>query len=205
MAKRGAFIVLEGIDRCGKTTQCEKIVEALNNEGTKVKLISFPVRDTLTGKIINDYLKNKCEINDHTIHLLFTANRWEQELNICKLINNGITIIADRYSLSGIVYSAVKSNMDVKWCIESERGLPKPDAIIYLSLPIEIINERQSFGVERYETVNNQIKVDKMFKQLFDSTCIEVDANKSIEELHLDIKQIVSKIIYNTRNELIRY
>ena len=40
-------------------------------------MFSFAARDTPTGKMINEYLENKSEIEDHAVHLLFSANRWE--------------------------------------------------------------------------------------------------------------------------------
>ena len=40
--KRGAFILLEGIDHSGKTTQCQRLVNALNSEGRRAKLYTFP-------------------------------------------------------------------------------------------------------------------------------------------------------------------
>lgn len=75
--KRGALIVFEGCDRAGKTTQCKKLVERLKNDNMKVKFMNFPNRETPTGKIIDAYLRNKENLTDEGIHLIFTANRWE--------------------------------------------------------------------------------------------------------------------------------
>ena len=57
--KRGALIVLEGIDRTGKTTQAARLVEALQKEGKKVVAKRFPDRTTATGTVINQYLQNQ--------------------------------------------------------------------------------------------------------------------------------------------------
>ena len=55
-AARGAFIVFEGIDRCGKTTQSETLVEKLRSEGVEVCHMRFPDRTTQVGTMINAYL-----------------------------------------------------------------------------------------------------------------------------------------------------
>ena len=100
MLKRGAFLVFEGVDRCGKTTQTKLLVEKLKQDGRKVELMRFPGefsfllhvsfvfpflnanvkttdRTTTVGKMIDQYLKMGINLHDKAIHLLFSANRWE--------------------------------------------------------------------------------------------------------------------------------
>lgn len=88
---RGALIVLEGLDRSGKSTQVDRLVARLNAEGHKARLHKFPGtspatallseltvdRTTAIGKMIDAYLRSAAELDDHAIHLLFSANRWE--------------------------------------------------------------------------------------------------------------------------------
>jgi dTMP kinase len=74
---RGAFIVLEGLDRSGKTTQVKLLEQRFVEEGKKVKVMRFPDRTTPIGQMIDNYLKSNVEMEDHVIHLLFSANRWE--------------------------------------------------------------------------------------------------------------------------------
>jgi len=68
---RGAFIVLEGVDRCGKTTQAARLTEALGAE-----FMRFPDRTTAIGVMINSYLAQGVDMDDRAVHLLFSANRW---------------------------------------------------------------------------------------------------------------------------------
>uniref|UniRef100_A0A251UNM4 Putative P-loop containing nucleoside triphosphate hydrolase n=1 Tax=Helianthus annuus TaxID=4232 RepID=A0A251UNM4_HELAN len=77
---RGALIVLEGLDRSGKTSQSGRLVAYLNGLGHPVESESwrFPDRDTAVGKMISAYLSNESQLDDHIIHLLFSANRWEK-------------------------------------------------------------------------------------------------------------------------------
>jgi dTMP kinase len=76
---RGAFVVFEGLDRCGKTTQINMILSALRNRGVPCVEMTFPDRDTFIGSACSAYLKNEKEMNDKAIHLMFSANRWEKE------------------------------------------------------------------------------------------------------------------------------
>lgn len=77
-APRGAFIVFEGADRAGKSTQCQMLVEHLAAAGVRAELWRFPDRTTAVGKMINAYLTSQAEIDDAAVHLLFSANRWEK-------------------------------------------------------------------------------------------------------------------------------
>lgn len=92
---RGAFIVIEGLDRSGKSTQALRLKERLEVENVRVKLIKFPGkftkranhlgflkevfadRTTAIGKMIDSYLRSQSDLDDRVIHLLFSANRWE--------------------------------------------------------------------------------------------------------------------------------
>ncbi|EPQ61751.1 Bgt-4555 [Blumeria graminis f. sp. tritici] len=78
--KRGAFIVIEGLDRAGKTTQVRRLCDKLYSLGYNIKEIKFPVLDRTSpiGKMIDSYLQDSIQMDDHAIHLLFAANRWEK-------------------------------------------------------------------------------------------------------------------------------
>lgn len=77
-SKRGALIVLEGLDRSGKSSQCLKLASSLASQGFPVEAWWFPDRTTAMGKMISSYLSSKEDMDDRTIHLLFSANRWEK-------------------------------------------------------------------------------------------------------------------------------
>jgi dTMP kinase len=76
---RGKLIVFEGLDRAGKSTQCQMLAEALEKDGRKVRHMRFPGTWSPMRNVmgINSYLSSQSETEDHVIHLLFSANRWE--------------------------------------------------------------------------------------------------------------------------------
>lgn len=82
---RGALIVLEGLDRCGKTSQSSRLLKYLEGLGYSVESWRFPDRNTCIGQMISSYLSNKSQLDDNAIHLLFSANRWEKRFVLhCK-------------------------------------------------------------------------------------------------------------------------
>ncbi|KAI4828867.1 hypothetical protein KUCAC02_022939 [Chaenocephalus aceratus] len=121
--KRGALIVLEGVDKAGKTTQCKKLVHALQQSGYPAEMMRFPERTTTIGQLISAYLENKSDLEDHTVHLLFSANRWE----LVRRLEQGTTLVVDRYAFSGVAFTSAKPGFCLEWCMKPDVGLPKPD------------------------------------------------------------------------------
>lgn len=93
-AARGAFILFEGVDRCGKTTQTKLLAEYCQEKTGAAELIRFPDRETTIGKLIDSYLRSASNLNDNSIHLLFSANRWESSENIEKKLKAGTTLVS---------------------------------------------------------------------------------------------------------------
>ncbi|XP_070539108.1 thymidylate kinase-like [Ptychodera flava] len=198
---RGALIVLEGCDRSGKTTQCQKLVDALRKDGQKVEFLRFPDRSTAIGTVINDYLEKRCELEDHAVHLLFAANRWELVPRMKTLMESGTTLIVDRYSYSGVAFTAAKKGFSIDWCKQPEKGLPKPDLVLYLTLSAEEAAKRAEFGGERYEQTDFQKKVAENYKKLHECDWKTVDASQSIEDIHREIKHLVTDSMTSTQQQ----
>ncbi|KAF7596591.1 Thymidylate kinase [Aspergillus hancockii] len=193
--KRGALIVVEGLDRAGKSSQCEHLRDYLQEMGHSVNYIRFPDRTTAIGKLIDDYLRGQSQLDDNSIHLLFSANRWEIARVIQEDIANGITVIVDRYSYSGAVYSAAKGNptLSLGWAWQPEIGLPRPDMCLFLRISPSEAAKRGGFGAERYENEAMQSRVRELFQTLFDlqpnGDVHFIDAGRLFQEVSKEIQE----------------
>jgi dTMP kinase len=191
--RRGALIVFEGGDRAGKSTQIHKLADALRSRGVAVGSMGFPDRSTTIGCMLNAYLEGAKELDDRAVHLLFAANRWERastpsppldprRQEIVQRVSAGETLLVDRYSFSGVAFTAAKvppspphpssdqQGVDLEWCKLPEVGLPKPDVIFYLRVPPAMAAAREAFGRERYERADFQVKVSVNFDKLVDKS-----------------------------------
>ncbi|XP_067897867.1 thymidylate kinase [Heterodontus francisci] len=198
MAKRGALIVLEGMDRSGKSTQCKKLQEALRQHGRCAEVLRFPDRGTEIGRLISSYLEKKNNLDDHTVHLLFAANRWERVPLIREKLQQGVTLIVDRYAFSGVAFTSAKPDFTMEWCKQPDIGIPKPDVILFLHLNPSVAIERGGFGNERYENLAFQELVLQQFRELMKDKSLNwkmLDASQSIEDLHQEIMSKVKKTI----------
>ena len=213
-SKRGILIVLEGLDRSGKSTQCERLVANLHGKGQTVEHIRFPNRTTPIGQMINSYLSGQSQQEDHAIHLLFSANRWESAREIEAHINSGTTVVIDRYYYSGCVYSASKQDptMDLEWCRHPEVGLPRPDICIFLDLSSEEAAKRGGFGNERYEKEELQSRVRGLYQEMRrhqdeDEDIVLIGAGRSVEVVEREILKVVqnAKLLVDGQNSALRH
>ncbi|QHS74287.1 bifunctional thymidylate/uridylate kinase [Saccharomyces paradoxus] len=201
---RGKLILIEGLDRTGKTTQCNILYKKLQ---PNCKLLKFPERSTRIGGLINEYLTDDgFQLSDQAIHLLFSANRWEMVDEIRKALLEGKNIVMDRYVYSGVAYSAAKgtNGMDLNWCLQPDIGLLKPDLTLFLSTQdVDNNAEKCGFGNERYETVQFQEKVKQTFITLLENEMRKGDesirivdvSNRGIQEVEALIWQMVEPVL----------
>ncbi|MED6134775.1 dTMP kinase [Stylosanthes scabra] len=195
---RGALVVLEGLDRSGKSSQCRRLVNYLEGQGISAELWRFPDRNTDVGKLISAYLTNTSQLDDHTIHLLFSANRWEKRSLMETKLKSGTTLIVDRYSYSGVAFSSAKG-LDIEWCKAPEVGLLAPDLVAYLDISPEKASERGGYGGERYEMLEFQKKVAESYKALHDVSWKFVDACQPIEDVEKQLQEIVHNCVMECR------
>ncbi|KAG2392351.1 hypothetical protein C9374_012603 [Naegleria lovaniensis] len=199
---RGAFIVFEGLDRCGKTTQTNLLLNFLKSKYSQVHETAFPDRSTDIGKLCDAYLRNKNNMNDNAIHLLFSANRWDKMAWVEKTLLAGEHIVCGRYAYSGVAYSAAKG-MDRNWCKAPDVGLIEPDLVIYLQVDASVASSRKEYGMERYEKEKFQQLVKDQFEALFenDKKVKIIDASKSIEEISKEIALLSEQVIERVKHE----
>ncbi|XP_034737066.1 thymidylate kinase [Etheostoma cragini] len=202
--KRGALIVLEGVDKAGKTTQCKKLVQALQQSGRAAEMMRFPDRTTTIGQLISAYLEKKSDLEDHTVHLLFSANRWELVPLIKKKLEQGTTLVVDRYAFSGVAFTSAKPGFSLDWCMKPDVGLPKPDLVMFLQLSPSEAALRGQFGEERYETSVFQKAVQLKFEQLMKDRSVNwqvIDASQSVEDVHENIRSQSLNTINTAQNQ----
>lgn len=204
--KKNLFIAFEGIDGSGKSTQVKLLSEHLINAGHKVYVTCEPT-DSHIGTIIRNIFSHKIEGDHKTIAGLFVADRLDHLLNktngILKKLEEGFTVITDRYYFSSYAYHGV--HMPLDWVIEANSlsaGLLRPDLNIYVDISPEISMNRLSKGrtsLDLYETIENlrnvRLKYFEAFDQLRSKEKIFItDGNRSPEIIAAEINNEISQL-----------
>ncbi len=150
--KRGKLIVIDGTDGSGKATQVKLLVAKLKKEGIPVQTIDFPrYQNNTLGKLIRECLDGKhgdfISLAPRIASVLYAADRFESSNQITDWLENGYSVIADRYTSANQMHQGGKiSNTRerrefLEWLDRLEHGafkLPRPDLILYLHLPVEV-------------------------------------------------------------------
>lgn len=174
-----------------------------------VEAIRFPTRSSAIGRLINTYLTDttSTDISDEAVHLLFSANRWEQSASITAKLESGCTLVCDRYAHSGAAYSIAKL-LDEDWCKACDSGLPAPDCIIYLDIAPQDAAGRGDYGGERYEKIGFQKEVRGAFMDLMaDDAQADVpipwhivNAMESVEAVQAQIAAIAEAVVASVQD-----
>lgn len=139
--ERGKFIVLEGIDGAGKTTQIAPLAARLTGLGVRCRA-TREASDGPVGVLIRQALTGRTPLDPRVIAALYAADRIDHLVNevdgLCAVLDKGITVVSDRYYFSSYAYHSVDVDMD--WVIQANAlsaGLLRPTLTVFLDVPVE--------------------------------------------------------------------
>ena len=194
------FIVFEGIDGAGTSTQIKKICEK-----NPQKFFQTAEPTSLeTGKFLRKMLGGEFSVDEKTNSFLFAADRAEHlygKNGIIEQINNGKTVISDRYLFSSLAYQSISCGEELPKLLNST--FPLPEILFFFEIDPEISLKRVDSRNEKkeiYEKIETQKKIALEYEKIIseyenNKSCtmkiIRIDAAKSIEE----ISEAISKII----------
>ncbi len=201
---RGRFIVFEGIDGAGKTTQIQLLAERLRAEGRTVAITAEPTT-SVTGKMLREALSGRDPRTASEMAALFVLDRIHHNVGeggIEQLLAEGVDVICDRYYYSSLAYQG--SQTDFEWVKAMNLNCPeirRPDICIFLDLePKEslarIRSNRTSAEIEIYETEEILGAVRDKFLAVLDTIGDKVaviDAAHPIDEVAERVYAALSK------------
>lgn len=219
----GKLIVLDGLDGCGKSTQFELIKNYFNSKNIEVKAISFPDYDKPSSTLVKMYLggeicENASDINAYAASSFYAVDRyvsykkyWENDYNSDKVI------LASRYITSNAIHQMAKmdkSNWDdfIDWLFDYEckkLGMPYPDCVIFLDMPIEVsqklLSKRYNGDEGKKDIHESNIEYLRACRESalyaaeklgwYVVKCSKNDEPLPIDEIAEKIKAIISKVI----------
>lgn len=163
------FIVLEGTDGSGKSTQLELTCKRLDKTGITYKRLTFPRYENQSSALLRMYLNGDFgtdpeSVNPYAASTFFSVDRYASfKTDWQQAYENGTAIIADRYTTSNAIHQASKLNGEeretfLKWLFDFEYkllGLPSPDRVIFLDMPskyaLTLLNKRQGSSGDIHE------------------------------------------------------
>lgn len=203
----GRFIVFEGIDGAGKTTQIQLLKETLEAAGRHIFCTAEPT-DSPTGRMLREALGGRDRRTACEMAALFTLDRIYHNVDprsgIRRMLEEGVDVICDRYYYSSLAYQG--SQTDPAWVQAMNLDCPeitRPDLCIFLDLTPEVSLERIRRGRETQEIYENRETLQRVrdcFYEVFSrlektDRIVVVNAARPVEEIAADIASLVKETL----------
>lgn len=213
------LIIIEGLDGSGKSTQTQLLEDALKKDNIEYRKIKLPDYDSPSSTLVKMYLggefgKSADSVNAYAASAFYATDRYSSYmLDWKKDYLSGKVIIADRYATSNSIYQMEKLPLEqwdsyLEWSADFEYeklGIPKPDLVIFLDMPIEV---SQKLMTSRYCGDENKKDVHEANVEFLKKCrkaalytaekqgwtviqCSDGEKPYSIEEIH---EQIINKV-----------
>jgi dTMP kinase len=204
------FIVFEGIDGSGTSTQANLLVEYFRKNSHKAITTSEPsngpighlIREAMKKRII--FAEDRKKFDDQMAYL-FAADRHDHLYNdvdgILKLINDGFHVISTRYYFSSLAYHC-DNQEEFEFIKRINERFPKPDLVIYLDNAVDVSMSRISNRsvIDHYENTDELTKVKKNYDHIFaeyNELLLTVKADDSIQSIHESIVKFIEEKIFD--------
>ena len=196
----GHFVVIEGIDGSGTTTQCSILAERLAERGLPAHTTREPsdgpigvlIRQILTGRIVTPGQSGPHPPGWATMATLFASDRLDHlDAEIVPNLADGVSVICDRYDHSSVAYQTVSGGGGgeiAAWVLELNRHARRPDLTLVLDVDAEIAAGRRqsrSGAPELYEVSELQVELGKFYAKIDElfpnDNIVHIDAEQDVD------------------------
>lgn len=216
----GKFVVIEGTDGTGKTTQVNLLAETLSNYNFDGVIFDFPQYTNVSSVLLENYLKGAYgQLNPEAASILYAVDRFDASYTLREHLTQGQIVLANRYVTSNAGHQGSKIDDPAdrikfyKWLDNLEYSIfniPKPDLTIILHLPIELTLELMKKGnIEKgtsadiHESdIEHLKKAEQVYleiAELFPNTkLVECSENGNLlnpKEIHTKVWDLVRRIV----------
>jgi dTMP kinase len=207
MPRQARFIVFEGLDGAGTTTQAAKLQALFTRKGTPSFLTNEPTPDPV-GAFIRRVLTGKERAGDGTSYepgervmgLLFAADRMAHSAVIEARRRAGDVVVCDRYIFSSMAYQTLDPAIRAEWVIDVNQGCAVPDVTLFLATPVDVCLARVAArrgdttiyeNRSHLETIaRNYEKLMPQYEASFGSV-VRIDGTMGVDDVHAAVIQAI--------------
>jgi dTMP kinase len=198
VTKKGIFIVIEGLDGSGKTTQATLLAEKLS-KSYKVHITAEPSNGKIGTFIRKACLYEQTRLPVEAEALLFAADRIEHmQKEVRPALNEGKLVICDRYVYSTLAYQG-SLGLSLEWIKTTNARALQPDFALFIDVPPEKVLGRLQRKKSVMETLETQTKVREIYlKYVEKGELTPIDGNRDItgvaEELYSKVAEMLKSV-----------
>lgn len=205
---RGRFVVLEGLDGAGTTTQSRLLVDALRADGRRAHVTAEPSGGPI-GALVRQVLTRRVaggaggDFDAHALALLFAADRLDHvAVEVAPKLAEGIDVVSDRFTLSSLAYQGLTTG-DMEWVASVNARAARPDVTIFLAVkPAVALARRRAASLDReiYEVSEFQRRVARSYARAIEvlraagERVVELDGEAPTADVHAAVWAEVKRI-----------
>lgn len=190
---QGRFIVFEGLDGAGTSTQVYRLRDFLLDKKIPAEVMREPTNGPLGG-VIRLAIEGRVSLHPTALALAFAADRADHIFNshsgIMQALKDNRWVISDRYVLSSLAYQGAEIE-DIDWLIQLNRFVITPDLTIFIDTPVEICDQRLAIRSSHFELFHSKDKLLKvsanfakvMFREKLTGKVIVADGTKHPQDV----------------------
>jgi dTMP kinase len=199
VSKKGAFICIEGLDGCGKTTQAKLLAKKLRKSHNAL-YTAEPSHGKIGTYIRKSYLYGEKRLSIILEALLFAADRIEHvENEVIPALKEGHLVISDRYVYSSLAYQGAAS-LNLDWIEKVNEHALKPDLAVFIDVNPEAVMNRLKPKKSVMENLETQKKVREIYlKFVEDGSLTRINGDKSKNEVAKEVYAVVTKFLNAAR------
>lgn len=202
------FIVFEGIDGSGSSTQAELLYQYFQTQKIAATLSPEP-SNGMIGNMVREALRKRIKFTADPVQFnrqmayLFAGDRHDHLYNdidgVMKLLSNGTQVITTRYYFSSLAYNA-NSPEEYEFIYRLNQDFPDPDLVFYFDLPVEVALARvqRRSHQEIYETQTKLTQVRNNYAQVFrnyQGQWLKLDATQPMDKIHQAVVKAVQGLL----------
>lgn len=198
--KLKSFIVFEGLDGAGTTTQLRRLAAYYQRTGRDA-FITFEPTDNPIGRLVRSVLQKRVVTTPEALALLYAADRedhlYNPEYGLVRKAEAGTVVVSDRYYYSSLAYQGVECDLGF---VKSINSFPSPEVLIFIDTPVDVCLERldrRGSEKELFEKASYLEKVRKNYLALFSSmedetNLFTIDGRGSEDSVEKEIRACLS-------------
>ena len=194
MTTRPLFIVFEGIDGSGKSTQRDLLYDHARSAGLPAVRLAEPTGGTWGKKVREMLARKEMAPAEEQLRLFLMDRKDDAERNIVPALDGGKIIIMDRYYFSNAAYQGA-AGIDPRRIIDENRAMkfPEPGRVYFIDIPADVAIRRVSGRSGKREEVFEKEaflqRVREIFLSIADERFVILDGTKSIDEIFASIRE----------------
>ncbi len=200
ITEKGAFVVIEGLDGSGKSTQA-KLLAANLRKNQNVLCTAEPSTGKIGSFIRTRYLFEKMRTSTAVEALLFAADRVDHvENEIVPALKEGWLVASDRYLFSSLAYQGA-AGLDLNWIMKINERAIRPDFAVFVDVDPTVVIDRLKRKKSVMEDLATQRKVREIYqKYVDDGSLFRIDGNRSRKVVAKDLLTAVLRFLAGSKN-----